>query len=145
MIRNQFSYWLDITGEDIPKAIRMLEQDGTLVCSVEQDNSASFCVDEDLGTIEEWTDMETVLLSVSTGCPKAVLSMLAIDEDTKEEWRLVLAGGSCVKDVRSRVIGADDGYDAVTMEDIAKFLEEEGMTDAACAVRNEYPKRKETI
>lgn len=146
MIRNQYSYWLVIYGEDVQQAARMVEDDGTLVCWWQKGvSTASFCVSEDLGTIEEWTDMESVLLEISTACPQVTLDMLAIDEDTGADHCVIYHGGACVKDVYSRQVSAGDRCDYVTAEQIVQFLNDKGLNTAADLVREAFlaPEQRE--
>lgn len=135
MIRNQYSYWLDIKGENVPRAIDLMHEDGTLAGGPVGVYHAEFHVAEHIGTIEEWPDMENVLQHISRQCPNTVFSMLAINEETEAEQRVVYDSGECIRNTYSRQVGADDKCDKKTAEDIITFLKERGHVNAANLVK----------
>ena len=138
MERNEFSYWLGIDGDNAEKAAAMLSADGTLALVGQHPGHAEFQVSEELGTIPKWVEMEDVLCRISHECPKAIMSVLAIDECTKAERRVVYAAGTRITDRRSRMVGADDICDRKTAQDIVAILEANGHKNAADLVKATY-------
>lgn len=139
MVRDSYSYWLEISGEDAARAAEMMDRDGTLVGGMVSEDRAEYQVDENEGTIEEWKEGELVMLKISTACPKAALSLLAINEDDHSiERRTIYAGGSLVKESNSRVVGADDVCDMQTARDIVQLLADAGETAAAELVTHQF-------
>ena len=138
MVRDQFSYWLTVTGEDVSKAMEMLDEDGTLTGELKSPKEAEYQVSDKLGTIDEWSDVDDVMLRVSTACPKVVLSLFSVNEDRNSERCSLYAGGSLVKESYSRVISAQEKYDSVTVNAIISRLREMGNASIANTIAAEF-------
>ena len=88
MLKNDFSYWLTISGnperlEKADKMARRLPED-YLVPDIDGDIPTSqlrYCVDPSSGTLEEWTDAEDTISKLAKAFPDLVISLECMDEE----------------------------------------------------------------
>lgn len=87
-------------------------------------------VKDNLGTISQWTDLETDMAKVAAAVPEATFSVEEIDEETHEFHRtLTYSGGKLFETLYGRTI--DPGkLDNVTIKACIAKLEEAGIPDA---------------
>lgn len=87
-------------------------------------------IKDDLGTISQWTDLETDMAKVAAVVPEVVFVVEEIDEETHSFHRkLTYSGGKLFEELNGHTVepGELDNY---TIQVCIKKLEAEGMTEA---------------
>lgn len=87
-IRHEFSYWLTIaalTSNELDKADAWLRHHGVvpdMLAEVEREGlECTYSVDQKLGTIEIWSDADTVIGDLAEAMPALEISLVAQDEE----------------------------------------------------------------
>lgn len=164
--KDQYSYWLNVVPcrddtptTETPSIVISLQNEycvwpaGPLVLStmpVKDNGRVHFRisgeVNPDEGTVEENADLHQGIARVARQYPAWRFEFKEIDEDNKSfEKYTVWEEGREFRNTSSRMVHAEDDYDAPTINDIIAFLRSENMLEAARRVKAAFLPKSEDI
>lgn len=156
MQKHEFSYWLNVSADKnlgadrfnnsakrLETALRghdCLWPEGPLVLTVDADDmTVSGEVNPVSGTVTEDSDIENRITKVMAGFPEFDGSFLEMDEEDKSIQRLsTYKMGALTQQRVSRLVPAENSYDAVTVKAIAGYLNASGREAIAHEVLEQF-------
>ena len=149
MIRDQYSYWLTarpLDGQPNLNDMLGLVDDLNVSGLAAPDGPMSFGIQDDkevfsdveYGSVEEDNDLKPIVIEMSRRYPDYEFTFDELDEDDHSEGRTtkIVAGVVTYEGYRRTIEPGE--YDAVTKNAIADFLDGNGWSDAAIAVRARF-------
>ena len=142
MIRNEYSYWLEVEGTDSEKAVACAfvasKLYDILVRSDYTPSCGSFEVNPNVGTIEQVDEswLTDKMKELSANIPSAKLTFESHDEEDHANslYQEFTNGKETIRRY-ARLVEADHKYDAVTVNAAIELLTQSGMTEAAKFLR----------
>lgn len=138
MIRQDFSYWLIVSGPetghfDAAKIAALTEEIENSTDLVNDDVTTAgpltelrFEVDPKVGVVEQWTDMEDEIKALSVAHPDLTFSIREIGEEDKSKQRaLRVKNGEILHDTYARLVPADENWDAITVNAIVDAIRDD--------------------